>query len=88
MVDGQLADGSYLRRFRGKKLLRSVYAKLALADVGFERFSYLLAAQVRDDGDVASELDQVFERLDAQVDEQLKGLLVGDDEAAATGNKD
>jgi energy-coupling factor transporter ATP-binding protein EcfA2 len=79
-VDLQLSDGSFIRRFRGKRLLRIVFSKLNLQNIGFERFCYLLASRVREEPEIASTLDAVFADLDAQVDGQLAKLLVKSDE--------
>lgn len=78
-VDQQLTDGTYVKRFRGKKLLRDVFNSLDLKNIGFQRFCYQLAGRVRDDASIAVEIDSVFSRLDGQVDEQLASLLVAGD---------
>lgn len=85
-VDSQLLDGSFIRRFRGKRLLRIVFGNLNLQNIGFERFCYLLATRVREEPEVASSLDTVFAELDAQVDGQLAQLLAGSDDEPVVGD--
>lgn len=74
-VDGQLEDGSFLRRFRGKSLLRFVFGSLKVSNLSFERFSYLIAGRLRDDASIATELESVFNGLDGLVHDQLAQLL-------------
>lgn len=74
-VDGFLADGSYLRKFRGKKLLRKVYGDLNLVNVSYERFAYALAIAAKANPAVADEMSRVFDELDAAVQSQAAPLL-------------
>jgi hypothetical protein len=66
-VDAALADGSYVRVFRGKQLLRVVYAGLGLGDaqVSYDRFCYALAGRCADLPTVRALVNSVFCRLEA-----------------------
>lgn len=74
-VDAELADGSFLRRYRGKRLLRLIYAALPLVNVSYERFCYTLARRAREDAPTMDALNKTFDQLDEVVDGQLKALL-------------
>jgi hypothetical protein len=66
VVDAALADGSYLKNFRGKSLLRGIYQRLSLADDGisYDRFCYALAGQCADRADIRALIDAVFDQLE------------------------
>lgn len=66
-ADAALAEDSYLRVFRGKQLLRGVYAGLGLGDaqVPFDRFCYALARRCADLPTVRALVDSVFRQLEA-----------------------
>lgn len=85
-VDAQLDDQTFVQRFRGKRLLRLVFNGLAIPNLSYERFSYLVAGRVRSDVEAAQQLDTVFANLDAKVDEQLATLLAPLDEPAVEGD--
>jgi len=89
-VDAELADGSFLRRYRGKRLLRSIYAALPLVNVSYERFCYTLARRAREDGPTMDALNKTFDQLDEVVDGQLKALLAiaADDGGEVVGPAD
>lgn len=64
-VDSALSDGSFVHKFRGKELLRSLYVKLALADaqVSFGQFAYELAKRCADAGTALGIIQSVFAKM-------------------------
>ncbi len=75
IVDQSLADGSYLKAFRGKDLLREVYGRLNLgeAQISFERFAYALARSCGSKAETKETLDGVF----TEIERQRKDARVG-----------
>jgi energy-coupling factor transporter ATP-binding protein EcfA2 len=74
-VDQELADRSFVRKFRGKQLLRKVFQALSIDNVSYERFCYTLANRAKVDVATAAELNCVFDELDRVVDAQLAVVL-------------
>lgn len=74
-VNKFLADGSYIRKFRGKRLLRKIYAGLDLRNISYERFCYALAVAGRSHPATMSEINAVFDALDAAARKQTEILL-------------
>jgi hypothetical protein len=74
-VDAQLEDGSFVRRFRGKELLRGIYRELALPNISYSTFCYRLAELVRNDAEASAQIESTFVALDSEVDTQLSQLL-------------
>lgn len=69
-VDQALADGSFVKTFRGKELLRGLYARLGMADrqISFERFTYAIAKEGAEVAAIQDLLNEVFteiERVDS-----------------------
>jgi len=65
-VDEALSNGSFIRVFRGKELLRGVYRRVGLDQVGvsYERFAYALATACSGKPEVRAVLDEVFNKLE------------------------
>jgi hypothetical protein len=79
-VDQMIADGSFQRHFRGKRLLKLIFGKVGLTNVSYEQFCYSLARHAATQADIRSELEALFNAIDEIVNEQLASLLVEDTE--------
>jgi ABC-type branched-subunit amino acid transport system ATPase component len=75
-VDGALADGSFVRGFRGKELLRALYSQLglAVAQVSYDEFAYEIAKRCADAGNVLPEIETVFSRLSSAKDQAIPAV--------------
>jgi hypothetical protein len=69
-VDGELADGSYVQKFRGKKLLRGTYSALGLANTSYEQFCYTLAIKGKSLNSISDCMLEIFDSLDSVVNQQ------------------
>lgn len=77
-VDRELADGSYVKKFRGKKLLRGAFNSLGLANFSYEQFCYTLAIRGKGLELISDPIHNVFSQLDAEVTRQMTPLLTRD----------
>ena len=74
-VDSELADGSYVQKFRGKKLLRATYSSLGLANTSYEQFCYTLAIKGKNLKSISDCMLEIFDSLDSVVNQQMARLL-------------
>ena len=78
IVEEMISDESFMRRFRGKRLLKFIFGKMRLTNVSYEQFCYSVARHASKQPEIKTELEELFGAIDVIVSGQLEVLLTNE----------